>query len=408
MKTRFFVHNMGCSDCASRVKQCLAALAGIREVMTDADIRYVEVEYEDSQVDIAAIRSALTVAGFKTSDVRRGDEDPQGLSSRIGYSGKKFAGNCLFGFCNKMPAAKRSLEKWGLRTKHEWFERRIGNVQTPDGKTLRLASVGENYLSFQLFWLGTSYYEPITTMVLEELVTSADVFIDAGANIGFFSLMLSLRQPKLKVIAFEPNPKNFKLLEENVAANRFERVHCEQVALCDRNGMAPFYLADSDMSASLRNDFSYSAQKTIQVRTTTLDAYIAAHELKGKIVIKADVEGAEAAFFEGARKTISALKPDIVCEVVFSHEAATLAWLRELGYRFYQITDQGLIETATLQPVLRGDLFFLNHLLSASTDKQIFNVFKRIEDRVRQLDLRKTSKFVAAGERERKAAGLEK
>src|SRR5437899_2225878 len=64
-------------------------------------------------------------------------------------------GKALLTFCDCFPRAKPSLRKFGLRTKKEWVGDRVVRAQMPDGKSLKLASVSKNYLSFELFWRGT-------------------------------------------------------------------------------------------------------------------------------------------------------------------------------------------------------------------------------------------------------------
>src|SRR6187200_1356267 len=90
------------------------------------------------------------------------------LESVVDARWKRTIGLALFLLCQRIPSARRWLRHLGLRTKPEWFEQRIVEVPLPNGGRLKLASFGHNYLSFQLFWRGLDYYEPITRMVCEE------------------------------------------------------------------------------------------------------------------------------------------------------------------------------------------------------------------------------------------------
>lgn len=309
---------------------------------------------------------------------------------------KMLVGRGLFNICNRYPAAKPFLRRWGLRTQQQWFPDAIVRVQMPDGKSFQLASLPQNYLSFELFWRGTVYYEPVTTLLACELARGADTFIDVGANIGFFSLVLSTSKPGLRVISFEPNPKNFQLLNANVHLNQFSNVTCEPLALSDISGTGALFLSPSDMSASLEQDFEDTPGPVLKVSTATLDGYLAQRSPSGPVLIKVDVEGHEAAFFKGARQTISSLKPDIISEVTLRRDSVPLPFLHELGYHFYQITDQGLLQTNELAMVIRGRFRFLNCLLSARPATEIAELFKRIEPQVRRIDLTQTSKLVPA------------
>jgi FkbM family methyltransferase len=309
---------------------------------------------------------------------------------------KRQVGKTLLAFCNRFPRTKPRLRPLGLRTRKEWFGRRAVRVQMPEGRSFRLASVSRNYLSFELFWRGTEYYEPITTLVLQELVGAGDTFIDVGANIGFYSLVLSVSRPGLQVVAFEPNPKAHELLKANAAANDLRQICCAPLAISDTTGTARLHLSASDMSASLRRDFDFHPADTVAVRTTTLDDYLRHAETRGRLVIKVDVEGHEAAFFRGARRTLASRQPDIVAEVAVGYGDDTLALLRGAGYRFFPITDRGLCESGTLVPVVREPFVFLNYLLTCKPAGEVAALFDRIRERVARIDLKQTSKCLDA------------
>jgi FkbM family methyltransferase len=309
---------------------------------------------------------------------------------------KRLFGRCLLNFCDQVPAAKPFLKRWGLRTSQAWFENRIVRVQMPGGKSFKLTGLAQNYLSFELFWRGTGYYEPITMLTAQELVRTTDVFIDVGANIGFYSLALSASQPGLRVVAFEPNPKNFRLLQANARLNQFEQLACLPLAVSDTARTADLYLSPSDMSASLEQDFEPAPGAALKVTTTSLDAYLARSPLPGRLVIKVDVEGHEAALFKGAEKTIALRKPEIITEVTLHQEDLPISFLKQIGYRFYQITDQGLLPSEELTAVTRGGFRFLNCLLSVQPEDKVTALFRRIQPRVRKIDLKQTSKYVSA------------
>ncbi len=282
----------------------------------------------------------------------------------------------------------------GLRTTPAWFGERVVRMQLPDGRHARLASLGQNYLSFQLFWLGAGFYEPITRMVMEELLRPGDTFLDVGANVGFFSIVLPLAKPGIRVIAFEPNPKNFQMLKKNALVNNLTQVTCEPLALSDADGTAPLYLSDSDMSASLRKGFELHAHKPVAVNTVRLDSYLATHKVTGPLLIKVDVEGHEEAFFRGAQETLAARKPDVIMEVVLHYAPESFEFLQRLGYSFYQITNEGLIKSPRLTPLVKNGLCFYNYLLTVKSGDEIASLFQRIQKQVNKIDFRKTSKFV--------------
>lgn len=310
---------------------------------------------------------------------------------------KKCIGKALIEIANSWPASKRFLKPIGMRASLRLFApHRAVKVQTPTGQTLKLTHVSSNYLSLQLFWKGTNYYEPLTTLVLQELLRPGATFVDVGANIGFFSLIASVTNPGIKIIAFEPNPKNFETLNENIRANGFANIHCEALAVSDRAGTATLYLNTSDMSASLlpsfQGDFN-PASKCVMVQTATLNEYFDKHFSGSRIVLKIDVEGHETELLRGAWHMLETHSPDIIIEVLQAYCEEIQSALKRLGYEFYKIDDRGLVAVRNLDFERRGDFCFLNYLLSKRPIAEINLVSEKIAARAKQIDFRQTSKY---------------
>ena len=307
---------------------------------------------------------------------------------------KRALGQGLISLGEQLPQARRLLKPLAVRTSRGRFGNRAVSIPLGEDRVMRFTQVDENYLAFQLFWKGGDYYEPITRRLLQALVRPGDTFIDMGAHVGFFSIVIGLSVPRVKVVAFEPNPSNFRMLEANVAANALGIV-CEPFAISDKGGTAILYLTESDMSASLMKDFQAEDTQQIgslNVPTTSLDGYIQGHPIDGGLVIKVDIEGHEPAFFRGAAETLARRKPDLVLEVLYDQEPALVSWLKSLGYRFYPITDEGCIELEAPRLVKRFPFLFLNHLVSARPKREIAALFERLGPTVGRLNLRETSK----------------
>src|SRR5262249_33960355 len=81
---------------------------------------------------------------------------------------------------------------------------------------------------------------------LRAAVEPGDVVFDVGANIGFFSTLLSqLVGPSGRVLAFEPEPENLALLRANLAANGGHNVTVVPCAAGAGAGLAGFSLDEA-------------------------------------------------------------------------------------------------------------------------------------------------------------------
>ena len=86
-------------------------------------------------------------------------------------------------------------------------------------------------------------WEPQETRFLLDTLRPGDVFVDVGANIGYFSLLASrLVGPAGTVLAFEPEAANYALLEANCRRNGCDNVRCFRAALGEENASGTIYL----------------------------------------------------------------------------------------------------------------------------------------------------------------------
>jgi len=183
-------------------------------------------------------------------------------------------------------------------------------------------------------------YEPGLARALRQRLAPGDVFLDIGANIGYFSVLAGLTvAPTGRVIAFEPHPAAREILRQAVAANRLDQiVEIVPAAVADRDGVVSLFLSqDSVLSTTdpsrspLRSDFTFP--DSIEVPRLAVDGWLAGNPgLAPRIrVIKIDVEGTEADVLRGMRETLrSCPHAAIVCETTVGSDADR--FLREQGY----------------------------------------------------------------------------
>lgn len=141
-------------------------------------------------------------------------------------------------------------------------------------------------------------YEPLTTDLVRAKIAAGDVVLDIGANIGYYTLIFAkCVGPQGRVVAFEPEPGNFSLLQENVAANGYRNVSLFRLAVSDRAGRARLYL-DGENAGDSRMYDSHDGRPSVDVETVRLDDHLGSS--LGRIdLIKMDIQGAEPAALRG-------------------------------------------------------------------------------------------------------------
>ncbi|WP_053076756.1 FkbM family methyltransferase [Caenimonas sp. SL110] len=174
-------------------------------------------------------------------------------------------------------------------------------------------------------WLGI--YESELQRLLVDSLSAGDVFLDVGANVGFFSLLgATLVGPAGKVVAFEPVSENAQLLLRNLALNKVSNVQLIEAAVADRVGTASFEDGQSPSQGRLG-----TGGRSVPV--VTLDGLLASGAIPVPQVIKMDIEGAESLALAGARGLLSAHRPKLLLSTHgYQQQAQCLEFLHALGY----------------------------------------------------------------------------
>jgi len=206
---------------------------------------------------------------------------------------------------------------------------------------------------------STGEYEPVTTQLLEDLLQDGMAFVDIGAHVGLFALPAALWVGQSgRVVAFEPHPNNFALLEQNISNNVLPaEIEAVQSAVSDVS--TPVHLHTSAFNTGDHQLFHKGSRSTIEVKCTTIDDYFPSGTSID--VIKMDVQGAEAAAFHGMERT---LKENTDIKVIWELspkqliDAGTsarelLTWLGSLGFAFTIVDDAaGEVKVASIDDIL--------------------------------------------------------
>lgn len=140
-----------------------------------------------------------------------------------------------------------------------------------------------------------------------------DIIIDAGANVGLYACWAAKRlSPRGRVFSFEPVPNNYDRLRRLVACLALEeRVRYFPLALGSESGMLRLELVGwGSASGAIKG----RSDRATTVEQTTIDDFVAAHDLPYVSFIKMDIEGMERQALSGAGRTIAAWKPRLaVC-----------------------------------------------------------------------------------------------
>jgi len=137
-----------------------------------------------------------------------------------------------------------------------------------------------------------------------------EVFLDVGANVGYYTLRSSSNFPKNKVIAIEAHPDTFSALKKNVIEiNKLKNVILINCAVYhSKKNLKIFEIGGESGRSSLYRP----TDRFIEINGDTLDNILSDNQINEKLVVKMDIEGGEVDALKGAEKSLDNCRKIIV------------------------------------------------------------------------------------------------
>lgn len=174
--------------------------------------------------------------------------------------------------------------------------------------------------------MGLLEYEEMSFLL--HYARMSGVFVDCGANIGIYSLLLG--KICQKGFAIEPSTDTYEILERNLQINDLDNVMSCQIGVGDKAGTL-YFTKGLDAVNHIVEDFS--TVDCEQISVDTLDA-ICAEEKDLISIIKIDVEGHEREVLRGALEIFSNPLLNVVIMETFGSPELT-DFMREKGFTLY-------------------------------------------------------------------------
>lgn len=230
-----------------------------------------------------------------------------------------------------------------------------------DGLSFRVKT--EDVVGRHLYKYGR--HEPEMTAFLMRTLQprDGDVIIDIGANIGWYALHFATlcAGTDARVLAFEPDPGNYALLNDNIARNDATAVQAFPLALSDNDAGAALHRF-GDNNLGRHSMLPINKGGSVDVATARLDDVMKQPELADRrpIAMKIDIEGFELVALRGAPETLSRL-PLVVLEYSPRYmraggiePEALLHFMRGLGFAPHRL-DGGEAVPADLDALATDD-----------------------------------------------------
>lgn len=125
-------------------------------------------------------------------------------------------------------------------------------------------------------------------------ILPGETWLDAGANIGTFSLLVLSKGGN--VVSYEPEKKNFNLLSQNIKLNKFptKRYKLYQKGLSTKTGKVKLYLSKGDYNKYRHTTYKKRGRPSVDIKVQNFNT-----ALTNKITgVKMDIEGSEVPILE--------------------------------------------------------------------------------------------------------------
>ena len=199
------------------------------------------------------------------------------------------------------------------------------------------------------------------------------VFFDVGANHGAYSRYLLSVSPGSRVYAFEPHPRTFNCLRENLCNEANVRLVNSAVAeSAGKFKLYDFENGDGSTQASLDQETikMFSDQTTsYDVSVITIDEFMAEEGIEKVDLLKIDTEGFDLAVLRGARKALAAHAIGVIQFEFIPANIARHVTMRDFfevleEYSVYRICVNGSLLSLEPYDVKRCEIYVTHNLVA--------------------------------------------
>lgn len=190
------------------------------------------------------------------------------------------------------PAARLLL--YNALAAHLWWLETKVMGRTVFGSTLEVDA--SDIVGKHIYYFGI--WEPNLTRWIERRLRPGDLFIDVGANIGYYTLLAAkLVGAGGRVVAIEALPQTFARLEDNLARNAVRNVRTVNAAAWDKPEKVKIFTRQEGLAGSttLMCEWAdkWHLKRQLEIDAKPLSAILTDKEIRTARLIKIDVEGAE-------------------------------------------------------------------------------------------------------------------
>lgn len=251
--------------------------------------------------------------------------------------------------------------EWCARLRAFWVRRILGRrILFRDRYGLRYFLEPTDDLALYFRYQGW-FEEPEQAFCSRYLQPGMTAF-DIGAYLGVYTCLMAKRVgPEGQIHAFEPSPRSFERLLENIAVNGLTNVVANCQAAFSRTDSVPLFLYEAPFESLtslvhrklIREGNVLLPAAEVSVQAVRLDDYCQQHAVDQIELLKLDVEGVELEVLKGARGLLEQGAIRCLLFEVGEGIEQVLEVLKAYGFRFFTVSQNGSLAPAMESEVRR-------------------------------------------------------
>ncbi len=226
------------------------------------------------------------------------------------------------------------------------------------------------------------------------IINPKNIF-DVGANTDGYGLDLNQYFPKVKIFAFEPHPKIFKILQKNCKNN--QNINTFNIGFSDGDTKGKLWdFADnadlkhtqptstiSTIYPKVINELFKQKSKYYNIVLTTIDKFCLENKIESVDFLKIDTEGSEFKVLKGAKKLLSANQIRFILFEFNEMNIYSRTFMKDFldlmpNYTLYRLLPYGLLSINSYQPKIHEIYAYQNIIaINNKTAKIYYSKLKK-------------------------------
>lgn len=238
---------------------------------------------------------------------------------------------------------------------------------------------GKAYVKAKVNDIRSKGYEEAELDFVRHFISKEDYVLDLGANYGHYCVKMAELCPEGKVIAFEPIPFTYKVLQQVVADFNLTNIELIHAAVSEEDGQLTMQLPLLDFggpNTGVAHISEVHSEGSEEVKVATIRIDSISFE-KSIAFIKMDIEGHEPVAAKGMMQLLQKDQPVILiefshsCMIRANHDPADFSdfLIQELGYQFFNLEGDKLLRVNESRPV--DGYYFLIHSSKVSNYQEL-------------------------------------